>query len=62
MKNFPAKYAKFENILAVFFVVFMALFPLVTKLLQSVFNVIIVKNENKINHNIFVIYNDDSKY
>ena len=54
MKNFPAKYAKFENILAVFFVVFMALFPLVTKLLQSLFNIIIVNNENVMVNLVFV--------
>ena len=61
MKNLPAKYAKFENILAVFFVVFMALFPLVTKLLQSVFGVIIVNNENVMVNLVFVFYNDDIK-
>ena len=54
MKNLPAKYAKFENILAVFFVGFMALFPLVTKLLQSLFGVIIVNNENVMVNLVFV--------
>lgn len=54
MKNLPAKYAKFENILAVFFVGFMALFPLVTKLLQSLLGVIIVNNENVMVNLVFV--------
>ena len=54
MNKFSAKYVKFENILAVFFVVFMALFPLVTKLLQSLFNIIIVNNENVMVNLVFV--------
>ena len=54
MKNLPAKYVKFENILAVVLVVFMALFPLVTKLLQSVFGIIISNNENVMVNIVFV--------
>ena len=54
MKSLPAKYVKFENILAVFLVVFMALFPLITKLLQSVFGIIISNNENIMVNIVFV--------
>jgi len=54
MNKISAKYAKFENILAVFFVAFLALFPLVTKICQSVFGVIIVNNENVMVNLVFV--------
>ena len=54
MNKISAKYAKFENILAVFFVAFLALFPLVTKICQSVFNVIILNNENVMVNLVFV--------
>ena len=54
MNKLSAKYAKFENILAVFFVALLALFPLVTKICQSVFNLIILNNENVMVNLVFV--------
>lgn len=47
-------FRKIENILAVFFVAFLAIFPLVTKIFQSAFGIIILNNENVMVNLVFI--------